>query len=218
MDRKNQIIGTICILCALILLFRLDTTKHGGSVQEERVHQRETVAESKRTKFPRNFTSVQGDEKFSLENNLVRVEFSSNYGAINRVFLKKYKKFQGGEDLVIFNDGGCCPALGLLLAPAGGDEAKYVSGFSVKSFDERSIVFGKVDENGLEIIRSYSLPEKDGNDVDAYVINHGTNLINHSDADYRLKSIGLSLGSIPAMEGDVTGDYLNFGYYNGKSA
>jgi YidC/Oxa1 family membrane protein insertase len=154
------------------------------------------------------------DEKVFLENDLVKVEFSTNYGAIDRVFLKKYKKTQDGDDLVVFNDGGRCPALGLIM---GSPKGTYVSGFSVKSLDSKAIVFSKADKNGLEIVRNYFLPEKDGKEGDAYTLTHRTHLINSSNSAIFLKNISLSLGSIPATEGDITGDYLNFGHFDGQS-
>jgi YidC/Oxa1 family membrane protein insertase len=219
MGKKDQIIGILCILCALVLLFKLDIAKHGVKmVAKEPSAQRETPMAKRVVDPVRSFVQVRDDEKIFLENDFVKVEFTSSYGAIDRVFLKKYKKSQGGDETVIFNEDGCSPVLGLLTGSTGGDVARYVSGFSVKSFDGRSILFGKIDENGLEIIRSYSLPETDGKNVDAHVISHSTSIVNRSDSANRLKNIGLSLGSIPATDGDVTGDYLNFGYYNGKSA
>ncbi|MDR3273747.1 MAG: membrane protein insertase YidC [Puniceicoccales bacterium] len=225
MDKKNQIIGILCIICAFVLLFKFDGNRHEMmAAQSEQVISVEPLTENGKVEVVEDAISMAEirengeDKKVFLENGLVKVEFSTNYGAIDRVFLKKYKKTQDGDDLVVFNDGGRCPALGLIMGSPKGDKAAYVSGFSVKSFDGQSIVFSKVDKTGLEIVRDYFLPEKDGKgEGDAYTLTHRTHLINPSNSEISLKNISLSLGSIPATEGDITGDYLNFGYYDGKS-
>ncbi|MDR1255456.1 MAG: membrane protein insertase YidC [Puniceicoccales bacterium] len=217
MDKKSQIIGILCIICAFVLLFKFnayeqEAMEHGGApVANE---QSATKPEKGRAGGNRNAAPIGGDKKVALENELVRVEFSTGYGAIDRIFLKKYKKMQGGDGLVVFNEGDDCPALGLLM----GDGGTCLSGFSLKSFESQSVTFSQINSTGLEVMRTYFLPEKDDRERDGYLINHRTTLVNHSDSPLPLKSIHLNLGSIPATEGDVTGDYLNFGYYDGKSA
>ncbi|MDR0679853.1 MAG: membrane protein insertase YidC [Puniceicoccales bacterium] len=226
MDKKNQIIGILCVICAFVLMFKLDSSKHGAVSENEQrssqAIQKKPIGkknESKKTeKVARYSAPIVKDEKVVLENDLVKVEFSVGCGAIDRVFLKKYKKIQNGEDLIIFNEGERCPALGLLIGLSHGDGEAYVSGFSVKSFDDQAVVFSRIDEDGFGIERSYFLPKRDGKESNAYLIKHRTVLLNHSDTAMSLKKISLNLGSIPATEGDVSGDYLNFGYYDGKSA
>ncbi|MDR2436348.1 MAG: membrane protein insertase YidC [Puniceicoccales bacterium] len=216
MDKKNQIIGILCVICAFILLFKFEGDRREiASVPTAKV---DPVVGECNLEVIGSAIPVVGDEKIALENDFIRIEFSRSYGAISSVFLKKYKKIQNGDDPVVFNEGGCCPALGLIIGPPNGEKAAYALGFSLKSMDDRTIAFAKIDGDGLEIVRSYSICENDGKDMDAYVISHRTSLINHSDSAIALKNVNLSLGSIPATEGDITGDYLNFGYYDGKSA
>jgi YidC/Oxa1 family membrane protein insertase len=216
MDKKNQIIGILCVICAFILLFKLEGDRHEiASVPAAKM---DPIVEKCDLEVIGSAVPMVEDEKIALENDLIKVEFSKNYGAISSVFLKKYKKTQNGDDSVVFNEGGCCPALGLIIDSPNGEKAAFASGFSLKSIGNRAIAFAKIAENGLEVVRSYSICEDDGKDTDAYVISHRTSLINRSDSAIALKNVNLSLGSIPATEGDITGDYLNFGYYDGKSA
>jgi YidC/Oxa1 family membrane protein insertase len=219
MDKKDRIIGILCVVCAFILLFKFETNRHEiTNVQDTPASPVKLITEGRDVEVARDITPLVGDEKVVLENDSIRVEFSKNYGAIGSVHLKKYRKLQDGDDSVVFNEGGCCPALGLLFGSPGGEKMTYISGFLLKSCDDRAVEFSKIDLTGLEIVRSYSLCEGDSKETDAHVISHRTSLINHSDSPIPLKSVNLSLGSIPATEGDVTGDYLNFGYYDGKSA
>jgi YidC/Oxa1 family membrane protein insertase len=224
MDKKNQIIGIICVLCAFILLFRADIAKRENTasgvqpVKHSEIVENGKIVGNRNQTIGRGYEALPDDRKVVLENDLIRVEFTSNCGAIDRIFLKKYRKFQEKENLIAFNEGGDHPALALLIGADSGNMADYAYGFSVESVDGNAVVFKKLDGSGLEITRSYSLIDRDGKNSDAYIIKHRTNLANHSNAPMRVKNIGLSLGSMPAMEGDITGDYLNFGYYDGKSA
>jgi hypothetical protein len=108
-------------------------------------------------------------------------------------------------------------ALGLMISSPKRSETTYVSGFSVKSLDSKLIVFTKFEKNVLKIVRNYFLPEKDDKEENADTITQRTHLINSSNSAIFLKTIRLSLGSIPATEGDITCNYLNFGHLDGQS-
>lgn len=225
MDKKNQIIGVICIVCAFILLFKIDAEKFTSSFDSSKTTASSVVSpkeESSSNEEIESRVEVQsgmlydaGGEKITLENDLIRVTFSVNHGAIDNVVLKKYRKSQENEDPVIINDGSHMPALGIIAGKE--DKRCFVSGFRVENLDDKSVIFKKTGKNGVEIIREYSIVPNDSPKQDAYILKHTTRFKNNTQTDLHVNHVNFCLGSIATSPGDFSGEYLNFGYYDGDS-
>lgn len=223
MGKKDQIIGIICIVCAFILLFKVDSTKYTPHVVSENntTVQNTTIVSDEETNEARifkKFTHSSEDKKVVLENDMIKVEFLPDYGAIDHVILKKYKKVQEQDDLVIINDGENVPALAMYINEANKENIHFISDFKLQYADDTKVIFSKIDENNVKIVREYNISAFDDPRHDAYTISHCTKFINDTPSALHIKNINFCLGTIAATDGDLTGDYLNFGYFDGKSA
>ncbi len=221
MDKKNQIIGIICIICAFILLFKVDAERYTNVITNN-TDGTCTMVESTKDKIlqgkegsGKGTSYIAGDNKVSLENDFICVELSSDYGSIDHVVLKKYRKVQDQDDSVVINDGGYMPALGMIIGED--DNRCFVSGFKLQYIDAWKAIFHKVDNNGIEIWREYNISPVDDEENDVYVIKHTTKFINTTSSEQYVNHINFCLGSVAATDGDFTGEYLNFGYFDGNS-
>ena len=154
---------------------------------------------------------------YTLENDVIRVRFTSRGGAIKDVSLKDYPIVRGSDQPFVFNAYNAKPAMGLSIATSNGTQQEYTSSFKVVSMSENRILFGSETQEGVQILRGYSL-SNDADKKDPYVISHETRFKNNTSNTFNLKKIFVSLGSFPPTRGDTPGEYLNVGYYNGKDA
>ncbi len=222
MDKKNQIIGIICIIFAFILLFKVDSDKYTNAVKNYEqstpsvvVRHDDRKTSTSKPLLQQHINSDQ-KEKISLENEHIRVEFLENYGAIDNIILKKYFKKQDSPECFVINENWDIPTLGICI---GEDEERHIlSGFKLQYIDNNTITFSKLGKNGIEIIREYCISQEDTADNDAYIIKHSTKFVNTVSSELFINHINLCLGTIGASNGDFAGEYLNFGYFDGHSA
>jgi YidC/Oxa1 family membrane protein insertase len=150
------------------------------------------------------------EQRVVLENEAVRLFLTTHGGAIRTVEFKNYPAERGGKAPYVFNREGALPALALAF---DGPENYRSLPFTVTRREENVVQFTYKGDNGLEIVRGYRLPSSGGENP--YLLNHET-LVRSSQTPIR--SLFLHLGSFPATPGDHGGEYLNFGYYDGKKA
>ena len=221
MDKKNQIIGIICIICAFILLFKVDAENFGvpqkeGAEVVASVENKPKVVQNLVSSIPNIEAPASEDEKITLENELIRVIFSVNYGAIDHIILKKYRKSQDCDDSVIINSAANIPALGIVSGNP--ENRQFLSSFRLNRLDGTKVIFDKIGKNGVTIVREYDIAQVDDSEHDAYIIKHSTKFVNGTQSPLHINRVNFCLGSITSAAGDFAGEYLNFGYYDGDSA
>ncbi len=170
----------------------------------------------------------KAEELITLENDAIRVTFTTWGGAIKHVeFVAqdkngtlKYPATLDSDQPYVFNAGGVLPALAISLDTNNDgtpDEFAPHYKMTYHSDEDDRVNFEYVTENGLRIKRGYQL-QGTGDDKDPYVIQHTTAFVNESDVSFNENEIFVNVGTAPPTEGDVWGAYLNFGYYNGEDA
>lgn len=160
---------------------------------------------------------AQKEILYELENDYILVRFTNQGGAIKDVALKKYALSQEDNSPFVFNAFTETPALALRFEGVDGVYKNYAPSFDLASRSKDKILFQTTTPEGVKIFRGYSLAEA-GESRDPYSILHETRFVNNSPGILNLKKLYISLGSIPPTKGDSFGEYLNVGYYNGKSA
>ncbi len=159
----------------------------------------------------------QPGEQHVLENEFIRVTFTTRGGSIKSVALLKYPAEQGSEEPFIFNEVAEVPALAISLAGRDGIPQPYDANFRMVRKEADSILFA-YEEGGLEVRRGYQLSPRGKGDLDPYVIQHETAFHNASGQALDLGRFFLNTGTSLPTPGDLWGEYLSFGYQShGKS-
>lgn len=232
MDKKNLIFGLLCLFGAFSLFIY-----QGKQLQQQAILRQSQVADEEAAntevgKQPKgdvaptsselkNLSEFQlpvlrpTDERLIvLENDAVRVTFTTVGGAIRTVELKKFPATQGGTESYCFNDTVGLPALTL-----GWDKEQHLTqNFSVTRQTEDVIQFHAVLEDGTNIIRGYQLPSSKAKNP--YAIQTEISVTQPSDKGESVDkpySLWIYLGSMPEMPGDKYREHLNFCTYDGKS-
>ncbi|MDR2806938.1 MAG: membrane protein insertase YidC [Puniceicoccales bacterium] len=237
MDKKNLFIGMVCLCIAFglmtwqssqlqeeIVAARMNEDRSGENREvsdRDREHDSDHVlahvvddiaTEIREVPKERKVGNAFKEQKFvTLENEEISVRFNTMGAGIQDVILKKYPAIRGQEKRFIFNENMPLPALVLAL---NGADKLLLKNYEVHVQTERSVVFRKVMKYGIVIEREYHLSQSDI----PYVITTTQRFINQSAKDYDLGSVFIDLGSFPATASDIMGDYLNFGYYDGRKA
>lgn len=168
------------------------------------------------------------EKTWTLANEHIRVTFTSKGGAIKEVaFITKdhdgglkYPAVLGSEEPYVFNAGSDIAALAISLDTNGdGKPEAYAPDYKLDEIDETGlrVQFSFKDPNGGAIIRAYVLAPE-GGELDPYVVQHETYFVNQSKQPLDLQAVYLNVGTAPPTKGDVTKDFLNFGYYVGDDA
>lgn len=238
MDKKNTFIGLGLLAVAFLASFWqshqekeesevIKSTFNEGRELEQAV---ESISEVKPiTNNPQFFKKadhipastvslVITGEIFKLENEKITATFTTKGGAIQHIAFKDYPAVKGEPDALLFNIESQEPILDLAiniqhqLVPMGGV-------YELVSFKPETghILFRYMTPEGIEILRGYSVAQEH-EERDPYVILHETKVVNHTTDDVKLDTLFLNLGTVPPVEGDQTGEFLNFGYYNGQDA
>jgi len=180
-----------------------------------------------------------------LSDDDIDVTLTEDGGAIKTVALKKFPAKIHGTDPVMFNDGAPSPALALTVPmPVNANDplATYWSwtgrsaisaagnpGVPPRPLLTRytldraattatSVTFHGTTPEGLDITRTYTLGS--GNE-DSYLIHHTTTIVNHGANPVSLARVFINAGMAPVPTPDastLSKNYLDFGYYDGKSA
>lgn len=234
MDKKNLVLGLLCLFGAFSLF-----VYQGKQLQQQALlRQSQAIAEGEASADDKTMpttvdaatTAVNNevapvfqapvfkptDEQiFTLENDAVRVHFSTIGGGIRSVELKKFPATQDSDAPYVFNKESPVPALTL-----GWDTAKlFTKPFAVTSQSEDFIQFRGIFEDGTEIIRGYQLPSSKAKNPYAIqtevAVTQPKPAESTNSAEHR--SLWVSLGSIPEMLSDKYKEHLNFCAYDGKN-
>jgi YidC/Oxa1 family membrane protein insertase len=226
MDRKSFFLGLLCLTGAFVLLCFQPTRPLPLPDNPEIA----TTAITTQPEFSlsgpsgetvplensRNFSQKSWDLStpcVTLENEDICVKVHLESAAIKEIALKKYPFKKSHPEPFIFNHGAEVPALDLQL----GDSSEKPN-YNLVVQEARKLHFVGRYRNGLTIEREYRLSDLGNKREDPYVIHQHLCWENHGNTSYPLQDIRLSLGHIPSSASDATGDYLNFGYFNGKKA
>lgn len=162
-------------------------------------------------------SGLEQAEKFVLENDFIRVTFTSRGGAIESVALLKYPDEKGSTEPFVFNEVANTPALAISLPDRNGIPEPYEANFQVVERKNHSILFSYT-TGGLEVRRGYQLCPPSSDAIDPYVIVHETAFINRSEQALDLGRFFLNAGTSLPTRGDIWGEYLSFGYLSDGDA
>jgi YidC/Oxa1 family membrane protein insertase len=223
MDRKSFFLGLLCLLGAFTLMYWQRTQVTPSVLDPE-------ITMTQITTHPEGLSTAPATTTFSdtlaltahsswdlatpcvtLENEEICVRVHIESAAIKEVILKKYPFKKDQPEPFIFNYNAKIPALDLQL----GDTAEKPH-YELVAHETQRLHFIGHYPNGLAIEREYRLSNPENSKEDPYVVHHRLCWGNHGQQPYPLQDIKLSLGSIPSAASDATGDFLNFGYFNGK--
>lgn len=161
-------------------------------------------------------TAAPPAETYVLENDYIRVVFTTRGGAIQSVALKKYPAVQNEEAPYILDAPDAAPALSLALGSQGGMLREYAPAYQLRSVGHGEIVFSRTEEgDGLELERVYRLSESTEG-PNPYIITHTTRIRNLSDQAFALSNLFINVGAAAPTEADRLGQYLNAGYFDGR--
>ena len=156
---------------------------------------------------------------YTLENDFITVQFTNKGGAIKNVSLKKYPAVQGEPQPFIFNEEGVLPALSLSTYDnATASPQTFAPAYELVGHADNKIAFRLTTPEGMRLERIYTITTNEENTRDPYVIDHETRFTNESHEARDLKSIYVHLGTVPPVENDQMGEFLNFGYYASDKA
>ena len=157
------------------------------------------------------------EETYIIENDLIRVKFTTYGGAIKEVELKKYPAIQGDDAPYVFNEGSDIPALSISLAGADGSVEEYAPAYQLLSggSGSRKIEFTYELAAGVVLARSYEL-SKGTEGASPYIIKHTTRFINQTPTVFSINHIFVNVGTAPPTDADSRREYLNFSYYDGE--
>ncbi|MDR2420409.1 MAG: membrane protein insertase YidC [Puniceicoccales bacterium] len=223
MDRKSFFLGLLCLLGAFALMY-CQRTQVPPSVLDPEITMTQITTHPESLSTPSDTTTFFDTSPsatyaswdlstpcVTLENEEICVKVHIQSAAIKEVMLKKYPFKKDRAEPFIFNYNAKIPALDLQL----GDMSEKPHYELVTHEAQRLHFIGRY-ANGLTIEREYRLSNPDNPKEDPYVIHHRLCWENHGQQPYPLQDVKLSLGSIPSAASDTTGDFLNFGYFNGK--
>ena len=245
MDKKNTILGIICIAAGIGFMYKqtndlkdqqvqqqlqeaaaLDQARIEASVADAVVTDPAALAGedilgllTQSLEAPAVVvaqpTVATAEQLVTLSNDFVEVEFTTLGGAIRTVEFLQTKT--GQRDDYIFNADGRLPALSLSLAGRDGDMQEFALPYAIEQQSADSITFVFNSGDGLALRRTYSLAQ-DGSEQDPYIIRHSTTFNNQAATPQALSTIYLNLGtSRPVTEKQLPA-FLNVGYFDGEDA
>jgi YidC/Oxa1 family membrane protein insertase len=157
------------------------------------------------------------EEIYTLENNFIRVDFTSRGGAIKEVGLKKYPAIKGESTPYIFNANSDVPALSINIIGVGGLVEEYAPAYTLLSHDGESITFSLALIPGIDLIRNYTITRAlEG--AEPYIIKHSTTFKNSTQSVFNIGNLFINVGTAAPAEADPRGFYLNFGYFDNEDA
>lgn len=219
MDKKNFILGILCLSVAMFLMHQqgkvaqqqvVKQTSSSNVIVKPSLAKNAIAEESSQTKPVISEAILAPEQTVLLENDSVRISFTTHGGAIRAIELKKYPAESGKTLPYVFNQESSLPALGLALnEPLNTLNYSY----TVVQKTENFVQFSYKDMEGTEIIRGFQLANN--GDKNPYIVRHET-LIRSKNLP--IKNLFFNLGTFPATPGDTYGEYLNFGFFNGKKA
>jgi YidC/Oxa1 family membrane protein insertase len=244
MDKKNTLLGIICIAAGLGYMFwnaqelqeqqrerllnapvaveptapsdAVMSAPGGAPVSIDESDMLGLLAQSVETAVVESTAVAKPvEETVTLANEFIEVEFTTHGGAIRTVGFLQTKK--GGRDDYVFNQDGRLPALSLSLAGSDGGMHEFALPYTVEQKTRSSIVFAFDAGDGLVIRRTYSLAQGES-EQDPYIIRHSTTFDNRAAAPKALSTVYVNLGTARPITAKPQPAFLNVGYFDGKNA
>lgn len=233
MDKKYISFGAILLVLGFGLMFwqsqhyvspspsAVDATLSAAPAQERSLDEPEedapvSLVTKKQEPLAVAEAELVEEQLYTLENEVIAVCFTTRGGAIKEISLKDYPLVLYSPAPFVFNAETDEPALSLALSQDGLPK-KFAPNYELVDASTSLIRFKYITPEGLEVIRAYQI-STNASAKDPYSIQHETRFSNKTQEAFDLKRIFVNVGSFPETEGDTTGEYLNFGYYNGKKA
>ncbi len=240
MDKKNTTIGILLLIAAMGLLFWQN--RQMAAQQEELARAREEQRaemirqanqQQQQSPVQQGYVPAPAAEIVSapslpppvvpnapeqrpvLENEFIRVEFTSHGGAIGHVAFKKYAAVQGEDAPYIFNEAAKAPLLAIDKWQMGILSAQ-TQAYAVDRIDTNKVVFRSEIAPGVSVVRSYEISSS-SEGPDPYTISHKTSIINKGAASFEGGDVFLDLGASAPDASDYYGYNINTGYYDGDS-
>ena len=223
MDVKNTVIGVGFIALALFFLFKSSEQQkqvRDVQAQQQQVAQVATSTAPTPDALKSEASDEIAEELHTLENENIRVVFSNKGGAIKNVELLNFPATQGSDQPYRFNNTDKTLALGLAFEKDAKElPILFTKPFKVLDNKDGKIVFQYESAGDIRISRVFALDN--GDDANPYLIRTYTKIENLSDkeivADAK-KPYFVSLGMAAPNAGDVWGNNLAFGLFDGNRA
>lgn len=122
---------------------------------------------------------------------------------------------KGERDTYIFNENGRLPALS--LTDNEGILFALGTNYRIEKQSAQSVVFVADLGEGVTVQRTYSLADSDS-EQEPYTIQHETAFFNGSATPKALSTLYFNLGTAHSISGKQPQAFLNVGYFNGKRA
>ena len=202
MDKKNFIIGIICLFAAFSLFVRQEKQLRQQAPQQPvAVVQNESPTPQPEPALVLPQQDLTTSQIYTLENEAVKVHFTTHGGAIHSIELKRYPAELKGEQAYIFNQTSKIPALGL----AWDKNHLILNNFVLSAHTSDFIQFSCTLNDGTQIIRGYRLANS--NDENPYRIQNEFLI---QQPEFKHESVWVHLGTMPDTPGDKYLEYLNF--------
>ena len=155
------------------------------------------------------------EEIYALENDFIRVQFTSRGGAIKQVALKQYPAVRGRSEPYIFNEGAPYPALSVSRTSAEGYTEEYAPDYRMVKLEPHRIEFAREPLSGIELVRSYTISSI-SEEAAPYVIEHVTTFNNRTSNIFNINRLFINVGTAPATDSDRWNYHLNFAFFDGE--
>lgn len=210
MDKKNFLLGVVCLFVAFTLFVKQERHLREAPSQpvvEKKMPLEVTRKSDIKASFMGKSPEIRESQLVTLENDFIKVNFSRIGGAIHSIALKKYPAYRNSQAPYVFNQKAWLPALTLLDSLP----SPILSCFEVTELKEDFVQFKTDLPDGTRIVRGYRLPGS--NAQNPYVLKNEFLIDQPTEIRH---NIGLFLGSMPGTSGDKYGEFLNFCSYDGK--
>lgn len=211
MDKKNFILGVLCLFIAFSLFIRQENQIRPNLNTPTQVEAEPSAPEPVEVPaarpFPAPVAYIKTAQTVVLENEAIRVAFSRQGGAIHSVELKHYLAEKNGGQPYVFNGEAPVPALVL----GWHNQHLLLDTFEITQQTDRFIQFRCVLPDGTVVVRGYQLPGPKAENP--YLIRTEISL---QQPTLQHDHLWLFLGTMPDTPGDKYLEYLNFCAHNGK--
>jgi YidC/Oxa1 family membrane protein insertase len=228
MDKKNTTIGILLLLAAFGLwIWQAKQTREAEAQQASRpqvqqVEQASAPAPAATTAPAAATPSASAaaetpeapEEKFVLENDFIRVHFTSLGGAVEKVEILDYKAEQGGKAPYAFNEGTPTPIYAIDQWRAGVLTSSRDS-WTVVEKTATKVVFQRTVAPGVTALHSYEISLSSEGPA-PYTIRQSYSLANGGSMAYSPDTLFINLGTAAPDKADSYGYSLNAGYYDGE--
>jgi len=234
MDKKNTTIGIILLL-ATAGLFLWQSKQAQAYEQAQQAQRQQEIARQAESApavqatpqtapsqaavqqqpiaLPATASPRQPEKRPVLENDFMRVEFTTWGGAVRSVAFKKYKAVQGKEDFYVYNEDA--PTILFGIDKWNGNEAESdVRSYTFVQSGGTRLVFTSEYAPGVTIERSYDIGfSSEG--ADPYTIKQTIAIRNDGTTPFAASRLYIDLGTAIPDKADSYGYNLNAGCYNG---